>query len=171
MNTALKAKRDNGFTIVELLIVIIVIGILAVIIMISYNNVAKTARNTSRVQAAKSAVDLVQAYQATEGKYVYGSCTSEGYGCGCIGQGFPEGKCWGVDSPTPNYENNSPGGVNYALSSIGTLSPINYPPVDLGTWRAIGPLLHHYTPTVEHPARLVDGEERPQLIIDRKSVV
>lgn len=40
----------SGFTIVELLIVIVVIGILAAISIVAYNNVAAKARDSQRLQ-------------------------------------------------------------------------------------------------------------------------
>ncbi len=42
-------KKDRGFTIVELLIVIVVIGILAAIVIVAYNGVTQRA-NTSKAQ-------------------------------------------------------------------------------------------------------------------------
>ena len=45
MKKATRAKLDiRGFTIVELLIVIVVIGVLAGIVTVSYSNVAKNAQ-------------------------------------------------------------------------------------------------------------------------------
>jgi general secretion pathway protein G len=50
-----KQKQQSGFTIVELLIVIVVIGILAAITIVAYNGVqnrAKTAALTSDLRGA-----------------------------------------------------------------------------------------------------------------------
>ncbi|OYX53650.1 hypothetical protein B7Y92_02275 [Candidatus Saccharibacteria bacterium 32-50-13] len=49
--------NQKGFTIVELLIVIVVIAILAAISIVAYTGVQENARNTQRVANAKSVID------------------------------------------------------------------------------------------------------------------
>jgi general secretion pathway protein G len=44
-----KQKQQSGFTIIELLIVIVVIGILAAITIVAYNGIQQRARDTARV--------------------------------------------------------------------------------------------------------------------------
>lgn len=44
----IKNKQNSGFTIVELLIVIVVIGILAAITIVAYNGVQQRARDMTR---------------------------------------------------------------------------------------------------------------------------
>lgn len=57
-------KAEKGFTIVELLIVIVVIGILAAIVIVAYNGVTQRAK-TSKAQAAASAfIKKAEAYNA-----------------------------------------------------------------------------------------------------------
>lgn len=55
----------KGFTIVELLIVIIVIGILAGIVVVTYQGVQNKARTTSAQQSAKQILDKAEVYNAT----------------------------------------------------------------------------------------------------------
>jgi prepilin-type N-terminal cleavage/methylation domain-containing protein len=59
-----KQKQQNGFTIVELLIVIVVIGILAAITIVAYNGVQKRANNTRQSVAAKEYIKLIKQYKA-----------------------------------------------------------------------------------------------------------
>jgi general secretion pathway protein G len=55
LNNIKKMKNEKGFTIVELLIVIVVIGILAAIVIVAYNGVQNKA-NTTKAQTNASAV-------------------------------------------------------------------------------------------------------------------
>ena len=63
-------RRDGGFTIVELLIVIVVIGILAAITIVAYNGVQNRANNTKIDTLAKEVVDKAEVYAADhDGQY------------------------------------------------------------------------------------------------------
>jgi general secretion pathway protein G len=58
-------KKDNrGFTIVELLIVIVVIGILAGLVITTYNGIQQKARNTERTTDLKTLQAQLEAYFA-----------------------------------------------------------------------------------------------------------
>lgn len=61
--------RQKGFTIVELLIVIVVIGILAAITVVAYNGMQQRARDAKRASDAKNIVKALEAYKATNGNY------------------------------------------------------------------------------------------------------
>lgn len=61
--------KNQGFTIVELLIVIVVIAILAAISLVSYNNIQSRATNASVISAAKSTITLINAYKAQYSNY------------------------------------------------------------------------------------------------------
>ena len=61
--------KQRGFTIVELLIVIVVIGILAAITIVAYNGVQQRASNASRISAAKNIMSAIKAYKATYETY------------------------------------------------------------------------------------------------------
>lgn len=67
MSSISSSLKSNGFTIVELLIVIVVIGILAAITIVSYNGIQQRANNTARIAAAQQAIKLIKAYRATNG--------------------------------------------------------------------------------------------------------
>lgn len=67
MNTTHKTSRQRGFTIVELLIVIVVIGILAGISIVTYNGVRDSAMDAKLETAANSVEKGIKMKQATTG--------------------------------------------------------------------------------------------------------
>src|SRR3989344_3077304 len=62
-------KRQQGFTIVELLIVIVVIGILAALVITTFTGIQQKARNTERTTDIKAIHGQVEAYYAQNGSY------------------------------------------------------------------------------------------------------
>lgn len=62
-------NRIKGFTIVELLIVIVVIGILALITIIAYNGIQSRAKTSSAQSAANTAIKKAEAYNSEKGSY------------------------------------------------------------------------------------------------------
>ena len=62
-------KQNKGFTIVELLIVIVVIGILAGLVITTYNGIQQKARNTERTTDLKTFQSQLEAYYATNAYY------------------------------------------------------------------------------------------------------
>jgi prepilin-type N-terminal cleavage/methylation domain-containing protein len=150
-------QKQAGFTIVELLIVIVVIGILAAITIVAYNGIQQRTSNTSRVTSARSAVNLVRLYMTGTGDYPLAAG-----GGRCIGTGFPNDKCWGTDSPTPAVVDPA---FNAKLAQFGTAPRVTTPSVlikdwvDYGLWHGLGPV-YHYSAT-----RLVDGQSKPAVIV------
>lgn len=91
--------QKSGFTIVELLIVIVVIGILAAITIVAYNGVQDRANNLRTEDAVGKFRRALIMYATEKGTYPLGGTTSA-----CLGEStnYPSG-CWnGAVSTTFN---------------------------------------------------------------------
>lgn len=100
-------KSTSGFTIVELLIVIIVIGVLAAITIMAYSNVQQKARDAERKQDVAVIIKALKQYEVDNGPM------STGSGCGAGGGG----------NGYFNYNYGAPGeNMNECLKSAGIIS-------------------------------------------------
>jgi len=79
-------NHSRGFTIVELLIVIVVIAILAAISVVAYNGIQQRANNTQRIAVAKQWYDAIVEY----------TTVNQAYPAGAVGNIF----CIGENNPT-----------------------------------------------------------------------
>jgi general secretion pathway protein G len=64
-------RHQKGFTIVELLIVIVIIGVLAAITVVAYNGIQNRANNSARYGDLKAWVKHFELYKAQEGTYPF----------------------------------------------------------------------------------------------------
>lgn len=62
-------RKQQGFTIVELLIVIIVIGILATLVLVTFTGIQQSARNTQRQTDIKAVASHLETYNAKNSYY------------------------------------------------------------------------------------------------------
>jgi type II secretion system protein G len=111
-------KRNKGFTIVELLIVIVVIGILAGLVITTYNGIQQKARNTERTTDLKTFQSQLEAYYANNGNYPT---------AGNLGTDSAANTAWiatnlkGMDKETLR----DPKGTGFALLNTGTAGTAN----------------------------------------------
>jgi prepilin-type N-terminal cleavage/methylation domain-containing protein len=81
---------NRGFTIVELLIVIVVIAILAAITAVSYNGIVSAAHSTSVVSSVKTYRSAIMQYAAVNGRYPVVN------GAACLGKGYSDRNSDGI---------------------------------------------------------------------------
>lgn len=111
----------SGFTVIELLIVIVIIGLLAGGIFLAYTGLQNRAENTKTLQGTKEFIKIMMAYKAqnndlpndSSSEYI---CLGEGYGiAGCVTNTY--GNPVGVQSNPFNTEIKK---VVKALPSLST---------------------------------------------------
>lgn len=106
MLTYMKQYRQSmrlGFTIVELLIVIVVIGIIATITLLTYKGVATRGYNAQITQGVEQYNKAIQTYRGLNGTYpkVTGEDgTTTGVFLTCLGTGYPNAQCGVVSGNT-----------------------------------------------------------------------
>lgn len=118
-------KKQSGFTIVELLIVIVVIGILAAITVVAYNGIQTRARNNQTIAAVNAWAKAIKLYTADKGSVPgWSACLGGPYGYGSDGTGTSGYQCR-QDNASSGI--NIVGGFNTAIAEyIGSSPPTPY---------------------------------------------
>ena len=75
------AQKQKGFTIVELLIVVVVIAILATITIVSFNGIQTRARDSARDVAVKNIQTALEMYKEDNNGVYPNACGSPNTGC------------------------------------------------------------------------------------------
>ena len=137
-------SRDGGFTIVELLIVIVVIAILAAIAITAYAGVQVRAQNNAKTDELVALDKLYESYKAVNG--VYPIMPDGGY---CLGTGFPDtvgdgkGHCRDIYFAPNRYSENAT--LYGMIKTIGAPTPGPRSAVH-GT---MGPYVEYHAPTFD----------------------
>jgi len=125
-------RPSRGFTIVELLIVIVVIGILASIVAVSWSSVVKSSADSARAADVKqwaSTFDLYKSRYST-----YPAFTAGTY---CIGEGFKNNLCGKTVGGLPAVTTATTA-IHQEVKKVGDL-PKNGGPVAANTFQ--GPFI------------------------------
>lgn len=104
MNVGIKSN-DRGFTIIELLIVVVVIAILAAITLVTYNGITQRAYNSQIVSGVKTYYQVILAYYSENNSYPQTTGEQQGnaIGMSCLGVGYQNQYCGKVTN-TDVYE-------------------------------------------------------------------
>lgn len=88
-------RLSHGFTIIEILIVIVVLGILAAIVFTGYRGVKERAYNARVIEGARQYTDAIKSYRAIYRTYPKTQAEIDGQyiALTCLGKGYPGNTC------------------------------------------------------------------------------
>lgn len=132
----------RGFTIVELLIVIVVIAILAAITIVAYNGLQQRANTSAIIDGAVKSKRFIESYIVANDQYPY--TTDTAFVC--------------ITTDSTCRRNGGPGFANATFNT--TLAAFGTPPKRVPLASDIrGGITYQYD-----PARIVDGASRPAIL-------
>lgn len=140
-------KSSSGFTIVELLVVVVVIAILAAISTVAYTGIQTRAENTKTIAAMSQYIKALKVYAAQEGIY-------PAAGWSCLGT-YPGNTCalhaGGTATCSGNGAVSSSSTFNTAMSTIfnGTTPQPSTQSLNCGGSQYRG--AYYYAPTGVNP--------------------
>lgn len=110
-------QRQSGFTIVELLIVIVVIGILAAITIVAYGGFQQRASNTQTLTSLSAWIKGMKLYKADIGHW------PSGFGYVCLGEGYKYGVTGEDTSGTAQCRQSGASGFTEKPAFVTALKP------------------------------------------------
>ncbi len=129
------APQARGFTIVELLIVIVVIGILASIVIVAFNGIQARAQNTARFTELKSWQKAFDNYRANSETNQYPGPVDGSIQC--LGTGFPSSpasgnvpRCWSYHDTSFSWLQSDNTTVMNELKRVTRVSQTSRTPID-----------------------------------------
>lgn len=166
-------RAVSGFTIVELLIVIAVIGILAGITLVAYNNVQERASNSRTVTMVSSYAEALSVYLALHRTY---PPMDEDAGGVCLGVGYRDrvGSDGIGDCGETSWHLNEDLAFNNSLKRIiSSLPVVNDRPIKMPyqPTQYVGAAFHYFPPDPTEPLPedrngfIVDGVSSPYYIM------
>ncbi len=109
-------RTVTGFTIVELLIVIVVIAILAAISVVAYNGIQQRSQNAKIVSGVRDWAQIIRMYKADSGEYpTMTACLGGEYGRGFTNVEAAGGHC--------RQDNSGGGMINMNPAFVSLMAP------------------------------------------------